>query len=272
MRTTKTCWVYPPRDSFTGHSLSNEGYRNFVLDLAKKGFELALHNVGSGAFNREEILRGIELFKDFTGDYPLMQINHANNPDNLYWGSERYTGFTKFLIKIIYGNKRSYYGSDINSPYFWGDVSKNHIKYIRNHTFNGINTLNYDPQMPYRAKKKNEFSNYWFSSSDGHTVEEFNNLISSKNVNELVASGGLCIVYTHFASGFVNGNGVVDCTFEMQLRNLSQKEGWFVPASEILDYLLTQKKEPEFVSQFYQACLDVRWMFDRVFKKIKMGR
>ena len=272
MRTTKTCWVYPPRDNFTGQSLSDDDYRKFALDFAEKRFELALHNVGSGDFNREEILQGIERFKSYTGVYPKMQINHASNPDNLFWGNERYTTPLKFLINVIYGNKRFYYGTDPNSTHFWGDVSKKHIKYIRNHTFNRINTLSYDPQMPYRVKRKDEFSNYWFSSSDGHTVEEFNNLISPENVSHLVSSGGLCIVYTHFASGFVNDQEKVNPVFEKRLKNLAEMDGWFAPASEILDYLLAQKNRSEFVSNWYQFRLDARWMLDRVLKKVKTGR
>ena len=54
---TKTVWVYPPRDKpSSGDSLQRPEYLEFIRDLHRKGFEIALHNVGSGDYTREEIL------------------------------------------------------------------------------------------------------------------------------------------------------------------------------------------------------------------------
>lgn len=88
--TTKTVWVYPPRDGFTGDCLLDNKYLNFILDLQGKGYEIGLHNVGSGRFNRDEIIDGIRIFNEKLGFDPNLQINHASNPDNIYWGSDRY--------------------------------------------------------------------------------------------------------------------------------------------------------------------------------------
>lgn len=272
LRTTKTVWVYPPRDSFTGECLLDKPYQEFVKELSRRGFEIALHNVGSGSFTREEIQRGVEFFHEILGFYPTMHINHASNPDNLYWGAERYTRIFSGLIRLVYGKRRAYYGTDSSSGYFWGGVSKKHFKYIRNHTFNGINTLRYDPEMPYRVKDKDRYSNYWFSSSDGHTVEEFNNLVSEANVDKLEHDGGACIVYTHFAANFVN-DGRLNKEFAGNIKYLASRDGWFVPASTLLDYLLSQKeKEKHFASNRYLMGLDVKWIVDRIIKKLRYRR
>lgn len=85
LKTTKTVWVYPSRNQFTGDSLMNKEYLEFVKELIDKGFEIGLHNVGSGDFYREEILEGITIFKEKLGHTPRMHINHANNKDNIYW-------------------------------------------------------------------------------------------------------------------------------------------------------------------------------------------
>lgn len=82
--TTKTVWVYPPRDAYTGGSLLDDDYLEFILDLQQKGYEIGLHNVGSGKFNRNEIIEGIEIFKEKLGLYPSLHINHASNIDNIY--------------------------------------------------------------------------------------------------------------------------------------------------------------------------------------------
>ena len=158
----------------------------------------------------------------------------------------------------------------MESEYFWGDYSKDKIKFIRNRVFNGINTLKYDPRMPFKEKHK-EYTNYWFSSSDGHTVEEFNDLISKSNINKLKRQGGLCIVYTHFASGFIDSNGKLNERFKDNIEYLSIQNGWFVPASEILEYLLSQKKK-DYVSSFYINVLDFKWLSNRILKKLKYGR
>lgn len=270
LRTTKTVWVYPPRDSFTGYSLHDPDYLDFVRTLVRRGFEIASHGVGSGRFERKEILEGYAQYKSLLGESPKMHINHASNPDNLYWGWKRHPWPFSFIHKMRKRDRRST-GESPSSPLFWGDYAKGHIKYFRNYTFNGINTLSYDPMMPYRVKRKERFSNYWFSSSDGHTVEEFRALLSRQNIDQLVREGGLCIVYTHFASGFVGASGKVDEEFEAGIRYLAEQPGWFAPASEILDYLVKQGhgSEPRY---WYQVRLYMRWLWDRIAKKRRYGR
>ncbi len=270
---TKTLWVYPPRDKFAGQCLQDEEYRQFIYELQGRHFEIALHGVGSGSFKREEILAGIDEFYQLMDFYPHMHINHSQNPDNIYWGAERHTRPIRLFLNLIYWNKRKFYGTNPASKHFWGDISKRHFKYIRNHTFNGINTLKYDPKMPYQVKAKEEYSNYWFSSSDGHTIEEFNALVTPENILKLEKEGGLCIVYTHFASGFVNKEGQLNQRFKENMKFLSTRNGWFAPAGEILDYMLEQRKEINpYASSFYRAKLDMLWVRDRIIKKVKTGR
>jgi len=271
IKTTKTVWVYGSRDHFTGSSLQDNEYLNFIRSLKKQGFEIQLHNVGSGSFERDEIVHGVELFKEKMGHYPSMHINHSSNPDNIYWGYKRYSVIFRWLMKLFFGKRRLYYGDDEGSTYFWGDIHKKHIKYTRNRVYNSINTLKMDPKMPFREKNK-PYANYIFSSADGHTVEEFNSLVTNKNIDQLEKEGGLCIVYTHFASGFVQEDGSVNDKFKKKIEYLASKNGWYVPASDILDHLLKAKKNKSYVSPFYTFKLDFIWFFQRVAKKIKFGR
>jgi|WetSurMetagenome_2_1015567.scaffolds.fasta_scaffold16426_2 hypothetical protein len=270
IKTTKTIWVYPSKNKFSGQTVQDKDYLEFLLKLEHEGFEIQLHNVGSGDFKRDEIQRGFNIFKETFGRFPTLHANHSFNPDNIYWGYKRYGNILRFMVKLFKGKSRRFYGDEIESEYFWGDLSAKYIKYIRNRVFNGINTLGYDPQMPFKEPKK-KHSNYWFSSSDGHTVEEFSNLITLKNLNELIKEKGLCIVYTHFACGFVDQNGEVNRAFRENIDYLSSQKGWFAPASEILDYLL-EKKKKNTVSMFYINLLDFRWLIDRVLKRIKYKR
>jgi len=268
LRTTKTVWVYPSRDHYTGDTLQDAGYLAFVKDLQSKGFEIALHNIGSGRFSRAETLAGLEFFKANLGQYPNMQINHGNNPDNIYWGYKRYLPPLRWLMKLS-PLHRVASGEEPDSELFWGDAHKQHITYIRNHTFNGINTASYDPLMPYRDKRKERFSNYWFSSSDAHTVTEFNALLTPSSLDHLESTGGLCIAYTHLHSGFVEQDGALNSTFKRTIDDLSSRDGWFVPASEILDYLRENCGRGEFASYAHLQKLDLVWVFERIAKELR---
>ena len=269
IKTTKTVWIYPSRDRYTGQTLQNNNYYKFIKLLKSDGFDIQLHNVGSGNFSRTEIIKGLDEFKQKLGKYPNMHINHCSNSDNLYWGHKRFGMILRKTMQIIEGSKKRFYGDEINSNYFWGDIAKEKIKFIRNRVFNGINTLKYDPKMPFREKRK-IFSNYWFSSSDGHNLKQFNNLVTKSNIDKLKREKGLCIVQTHFASDFVDQQGKLDEIFKENINYLSKQNGWFVPANDILEYLLSQKKK-DYVSSSYINKLDLRWLIDKIKKKYKIG-
>lgn len=267
IKSTKSVWVYPSRGKYGGDSLSDPNYAEFIRELKKNGFEIGLHNVGDGYFSRAEILAGIEEFNNILGHYPRIHANHVSNPDNLYWWDQRFEWPINSLYKVWRRGRIG--GQDPNSDQFWGDAAKQHLRYIRNLTFNGINTWSYDPKMPYRINKK-KYANLWFSSSDGHTVNEFTNLISRSNVAKLERERGVCIVYTHFASGFVE-NGQVVPEFAARIRHLADRGGWYVPVSQLLDHLAIgqSNEDPGYA---YRFALNVRWLFDRFGKRLRYNR
>jgi hypothetical protein len=172
----------------------------------------------------------------------------------------------------LIAKRGSHKGGECESePYFWGDLAKEHIRYMRNLTFNDINTLAIDPRMPYCLDRTNKYANKWFSSSDGQTVQEFTALISHRNVNNLVQARGACIVYTHFAAGFVDDRGNVDSAFAKNLEYLASMGGWFVPVNQLLDHLatMTPGTDPGYA---YRLRLNLRWGADRVMKKWRYDR
>lgn len=262
LRTTKTVWVYPPRDHFRGDCLADEHYLHWIRELQQQGFEIALHGVGSGLFSRSEIAAGLERYRLLLGDYPRIQINHAGNPDNIYWGGARFVFPLSFLYRCFTG--KQFQGENPSAAVFWGDLCKRRIKYIRNHVFSGINTLSYDPAMPYRVRHKDRYSNYWFSSAAAPTVKEFNTLVSEKNIDRLEREEGCCIVYTHFGAGFTDSSGKLNDNFHQAICCLAGREGWFVPAGVLLDYLSRQKEREGFVSAGYLLRLDMTWLRDKL--------
>ncbi|MFC4344326.1 hypothetical protein [Cupriavidus numazuensis] len=272
LRTTKSTWVYPSRGEYAGQSLADADYREWLLQLARTGFEIGLHNVGDGAFTREEIAAGLEEFRRTFGSYPKVHVNHVSNPDNVYWWAKRF----EFPFNLLY--TLAYYartrrmppagGDNPRARHFWGDYCRDRITYVRNITVNHINTLEKDRRMPYHIASK-PMVKYWFSSSDGHDLALFNNLIRKENVDALEASGGVCIVYTHFAYGFVK-NGEVDPTFRERIEYLAGKDGWFVPVSTLLDHLVAAHggEDPGYL---YRLRTNIDWCLDRVAKRMRFG-
>jgi hypothetical protein len=235
---TKTVWVYPPRDcASAGDSLANPKYLAYILELKRRGFEIALHNVGSGDYKRDEIVRGLEEYRRLIGEYPKIHINHSYNPDNIYSGVRRFGFPFDVVIKLLYSQYGRFHGDDEGSPYFWGDIHKRIIKFNRNYEFDELNTLKINPEMPYREARYQKYSNYWFSATFAPNQWCFNHIVTKRAVDRLEEEGGICILYTHL--GYYRKTGQIDPGFMERIDYISSKgTGLYIPVSQVLEYLL----------------------------------
>ena len=266
LRTTKTVWMLPnngsQHDADAGVSISDPAYREFILDLQRKGFEIALHGARGGSSLRADSLSGLELFRTTMGTYPRMQVNHALNKDNLYWGRHLYSlGIFQFFAGLVIGYEFS--GHDPKSPYFWGDVAREHIDYVRRFTFQEINLLSVNPAMPYHMDDK-PYVNFWFPTADGARVINFARLLRDENLDRLEREGGVCLVFAHLGSGSYNKGDVVDPRFEERVKAISARKGWFVPASQILDFLRAQPAWTGRLSLRELIRVDIKFFLQRV--------
>ncbi len=241
-RTTKTAWPLDcpegSRNFFAAETLQNKDYLRFVRDLVEDGFELAFHGATMESSWRERTLEGLEFLRSEFGHYPRIFCNHGQNRENLYWGYKRYrTPPLRALSRILMREQAvCYEGDQEGSRFFWGDICRDVIHYVRNFTFERLNMLEVDPGMPYHVASA-PFVRYWFSTADAPDVEAFNRVVSRRRIDQLAADGGVCIVSTHFGKGFVR-DGRVNPETESLLRHLADKGGWFLPVSEVLDRLL----------------------------------
>ena len=171
-----------------------------------------MHTVSAGNDLRERTIEGYEKFKLFFGKYPKINIMHSNNLENIYWGKKVVNnGVLKKIIGMLSKKSNLPYSGEIpESNYFWGDILKAKTKYVRLWGTTDINTLKFNPSMPYHDPKK-PFVNYWFSFSDGYDVEIFNKLISDQNIKKLKKERGTSIVYTHFSSNFTQEKVMMVC-------------------------------------------------------------
>lgn len=263
MRITKSVWplASAAEAKLGGASLQDPDYLSFVLGLRDTGFEIALHNVRNTGSTREEIQAGLEEFKRLIGYYPRVHANHAGNRDNLYWGPARFSTIAPFYRALTPFRHRKFEGHIEHSGYFWGDLCCQRIDYVRNLVFQEINLDRINPSMPYWDQDR-PLVKGWFSSSEGHDAQAFCELLSEANQDRLEEEHGVCIVYTHFACGFVS-KGSVHPRVNFLLRRLARKPGWFVPVSTLLD-LLREQRLGGSISRAELSAMERRWLIDRV--------
>jgi hypothetical protein len=271
MRTTKTVWpVACPEGSrkfYAGHTMEEPGYTDFIKRLAAQGFEIAFHGATMESSNRERIVRAMDRFREATGAWPRSYANHAQNRENLYWG----TGRVDFLpVRWFYAltNREPsgwYEGHLPGSEYYWGDLLQERVEYMRNLTYTDVNLLNVNPTLPYRDPKR-PLARWWFSATDAEDAAAFNARFDEAAQDRLEAEGGVCIVATHLGKRFTR-DGKVHPRTEQLLRRLAGKRGWFPTVSELLDWLRQSRGEATIPPGEWRR-MQLRWAIDLVRQRL----
>jgi hypothetical protein len=266
--TTKTVWPLRPlsRPAAKEGTLEDAPYRNWILDLKRRGFEIALHGVADEPSTRERIIVALDRFREVIGSDPRMHVNHVGQAELMYWYAERLHGLPKLIYSGIdrwrRGDRATSLGHVRNSKYFWGDLCQERIEYVRNLAFARINTLACDAAMPYHDPHR-PYVKFWFSAAEGTNAPRFEKLISERNQEQLVQERGACILYTHFAFGFVE-NGKLRPGVATALRRLAKLPGWFAPASTVLDHLRTRPGWRPTPEPAELRKIEWRWLAEKV--------
>jgi len=265
--TTKSVWPIKGSEKprIGGDTCENPKYLKWLLHLQENGFEIGLHNVTYHTSIRADTIRGLERFRELFGNYPKTMANHAGCYEGIYWG-DRLTGFARIIYYLANGFRdyQAYRGHIPGDKLFWGDLCFDRIKYVRNFVFSDLNTLKACPQMPYHDSMR-PYVQYWFASTEGQNVKAFINSCNGIAINRLEEEGGACIMYTHFASGFFT-DGKLDSGFRKSMEMLSEKNGWYIPVGELLDYICNTRGTHE-VSTLERKALEWHWLFH----KLKVG-
>jgi hypothetical protein len=270
MRTTKTVWPrrssMPDQCDVNSETLEVPEYVEFVRSLREAGFEIALHTSAPGSSRRDETIAAYDRFRELFGDDPTMNVNHSLNRENIYWGRHR---FDNPLVRSVYdrmAGRPEFEGHVEGSPFFWGDVCRARTRYVRGFIVREIDTLRANPSMPYHDPRR-PYVNFWYSASDGEDLRRFADLIADDAQGRLERDGGCCIVYTHLGKSFaddVRTNG----EWGRRMRRLAQRDGWFAPASEILDFLRTRRATTA-MPRSERRRLELRWLAERLAWRFK---
>lgn len=278
LRVTKTVWMKrtPSKLFFRSETMEDAHYADYVRGLQEKGFEIGFHGASMESSDRQTVLECLEEFRRVFGNYPRMHINHSENRDNVYWGPDRFglaplRGLLRWKFRRAYGGVDYFQGHQPQSDYFWGDACKQHVTYVRNFCYDEINQQRINPSQPYHDPRT-PYVNYWFSSLDAPEVVTFNRVLSKANIDRLEREGGVCIVATHFGKYFVR-DGKLDPDTRRVFEDLARRDGWYVPASTLLDHL---RSSPGWgpISSMELLKIELRWLYYRLFvgdRNIKPG-
>jgi hypothetical protein len=266
-RTTRGVWpgaaVRTPNSG--GAACDDIEYRRHTQELQRAGLEVGYHNHTKHSSTREEILAGLDAFRDYFGHDPVAMANHYN-ADAIYWGPARLTPPIRsvYVAATAGRTNRRHFGHVPGHSCFWGDACRERIRYCRNFVYRNINTLAACPWMPYHDPSK-PFVNAWYASTEGSNAGRFLNALSEANQDRLATEGGACIMYTHFGHGFVE-NGALAPRFCDLMRRLSRMDGWFVPVSVLLDYLSRRRNGPVQIAPGERRNLEWRWLGEKLFR------
>jgi hypothetical protein len=269
LRTTKTAWVFrgegPPVDG--GATCEEPEYLDWLLALQQQGFEIAFHNAAPCTSRREVTELALARFHKLFGAQPMLFCNHVSNRENLYWGAARLSAGRRLLYNVATLGKRrnSSRGHVEGDPLFWGDLCREHVRYVRSFVFDQLNVMGRCPEQPYHDPSR-PYVNFWFTSADGGTLKRFLANFTVERLRQLEQAGGLCIAYVHFAEGFVEGGKTQD-EFRKRMEFLATLNGWFVPASVVLDHL-RQGAGPQqrSLAPGRLRRLERQWLFEKLFK------
>lgn len=272
MRATKSVWVCDSDEPGLnrGATCNDREYLNWVLELQRQGFEIGLHNVAPGTSTRAQVVEGVARFRQLFGDLMIAHANHTGCREGIYWGDARLSGWRRELYNLFTGSSRGGHRGHVEGdPLFWGDLCRDHVRYVRNFVFPDLNTLAMCPQMPYHDSQR-PWVNFWFAGTDGGNRRVFLENFTTRKMDELEREGGLCIAYVHFGGGFVRPEtGEVDPEFRARMEYLASKRGWFPPVSEVLDFLRSNEDpESRCIPPKALRRLEARWLMRKTVQGI----
>jgi len=276
MRTTKTAWPLPcpegSRNFSSSQTLADPEYRDFVLSLRDKGFEIAWHGATMESSRRDRTIEGLERFREIIGNYPRLFANHSFNRENLYWGADRVDQpLLKAVVQRAAPTPADFYlGHVEDSAFWWGDLCQQHLEYVRNLTFEDVNLQRVNPSMPYHDPAR-PLVKWWFSCTDAEDCHEFNRLLRPERLERLVREGGYCIIATHLGKGFVR-DGQVDRLARKRLEAIAARDGWFVPTSTLLDFLRAQRGGESGLPTHEWDRMQWKWARDMVRRRLAQHR
>ena len=244
-----------------GETCANPEYLEHLQRLAEAGFEIAWHNATAHTSTRAETQDGLDRFRAFFGHDPASMANHYNG-EALYWGQARLSGTRRLAYLVLTGFKTAdrHFGHVEGHPCFGATWPRTHpvLPQLRVYRSQYVADVSMDA-VPRPAASLGERLVRQHRGRAGPGVLK---AVADANQDRLEAKGGASIVYTHFGHGFVE-KGRLRPEFRRLMERLRRKNGWFVPASTILDHLAANRGVLTLDDQARRA-LEWRWLSEKL--------
>ena len=201
VRVTRTVWAFRPEEPCgippmpaqmqRGITLEDPDYLRYCERLGAEGFEICLHGATAGNNRRALIERAFaQLDRHFPRAWTY--ICHAKNADNPYWQEQAVPrGPLRWAVSgFVHAYRCS--GEDPASPYFWGDLCRERVRYIRLYRTRQPNVLAVNPSLPYFEPEK-PFVRGWFTACK----RSFTHVTRHEVLGALERDWGLCVLYQY---------------------------------------------------------------------------
>lgn len=270
IRITKTAWPHrwlgEGSNFRSSETLEDGPYLAFLQKLAQDGFELGWHNATMETSARAQTLDAFERHREAFGTYPRVHANHAHNQENVYWGEDRLdSAILRTVYRRLNGRPAGHYQGHVPaSPYFWGDVCRERIDYVRNLSFHEVNLLRINPTIPYQDPSR-PYGKWWFSSTDAEDADAFVARCTPAALDALEAQGGVCIIATHLGKGYTI-DGLMRPDVTAVFDDLAKRDGWYVPVGTLLDYLRSTRGGP--LPRAERRQMEWRWAADLLRRRL----
>ncbi len=242
LRTTKTVWVRRPTEPCgipalpasiqRGVTLEDPAYLGYCRRLDETGFEIALHGASAGNNRRERVAEAFA-FMDRHFRPAHTYICHAKNAENPYWQEKVVARGPLRPLVALYAGRHRCSGEDPASPYFWGDLCRERVRYVRLLRTARLDTLAANPSMPYFEREK-PWVRGWFSA----TKRSFGDATSVEALDALESGGGACVLYQYLSRYADVATGTVTPAFRAGAERLATRPAiWVDTASRVLDRL-----------------------------------
>lgn len=242
VRVTRTVWAFPPEEPCgippmpaqmqRGVTLADADYLRYCESLAERGFEIALHGATAGNNRRALIERA---FARLDRHFPrgATYICHGKNADNPYWQEKAVPRGPLRAASRWFGRSFACSGEDPASPYFWGDLCKERVRYIRLFRTREPNVLAVNPSMPYFEREK-PYVRGWFSACK----RSFSRVTEHDILTSLERDWGMCVLYQYLFRWADPGSGAARPAFVAGVRRLAEHPRvWCDTATHLLDRL-----------------------------------
>jgi hypothetical protein len=245
---TKTLWVHEARRGcgspragkpIAGVTLEDPRYLAYCQSIGSRGVELCLHDASPGNNLREETEAAFERFQKAFGYLPRIHVFHSHNCDHFYWGAQQYSSrWLGSIVRAVAG-RHDYHGSDPKSPYYWSDICRRLISYVRLYRTRHFDVLRCNPNMPYHLPGKPDVR-LWFSASASATRLH---RLDERAIDAIARDDGAFLLYAYSANlAAIDDKSVLRPEVQAALDLIGRRaDCWRPTVSGLLDRCLATK-------------------------------